>query len=382
MKPSQIPLLTRRATRQWRTVPHSQSPTLRSYSTSSPSPRTSPFAPRHLLSIADLTPSELTTLVRNAARHKQSLKSGGSLPHALRTGLAGRTIALLFSKRSTRTRISSEGAVVALGGHPMFLGSGDIQLGVNESLYDTSVVVSSMVAGIVARVGKHEEVLQMARYSAVPVINALSDAFHPMQTVADLLTMAEACVEPERLYGEKGELLGMQGKRVAWVGDLNNVFYDLSLGAMKQGMIVSAAAPKGYDDVETVRGEWEKITKSEAKKKNSLVPRLSDSPLAAVQRADFIFTDTWISMGQEEEKAKRLRAFEGYQVTMNMAQLASADPDWKFMHCLPRHQDEVDDEVFYHPEKSLVFPGAENRLWAALAILEAFIVREGRIEYG
>src|SRR5436190_2928814 len=153
-------------------------------------PPTSPFAPRHLLSIADLTPSEFTTLVRNASSHKRAIKSG-SIPKTLLGSLTGKTVAMTFSKRSTRTRISTEGAVVTMGGHPMFLGKDDIQLGVNESLHDTAVVISSMVSCIVARVGPHSDVASLAKNSSVPVINALCDSFHPLQTIADFLTIHE-----------------------------------------------------------------------------------------------------------------------------------------------------------------------------------------------
>ncbi|PNS14036.1 Ornithine carbamoyltransferase, mitochondrial [Sphaceloma murrayae] len=343
--------------------------TYASSTATSSTPATSPFAPRHLLSIADLTPTELTTLVRNAHAHKVHIKSTNTSPSHLATALQGQLVALSFSKRSTRTRISTEGAIARLGGTPMFLSSADIQLGVNESLYDTSVVISSMVSGIVARVHGHSDVADLAKHSSVPVINALSDKFHPMQTVADYLTMYEA-------FGAKeGKGLGLEGLKVAWVGDANNVLYDLAIGGMKLGVDVAVATPKGYEIPEEMR---EVITKAGegVEKKGSLTE--VTVPAEAIKGADVIVTDTWVSMGQEEEKAKRLKAFEGFQITKKMIDQGGANQDWRFMHCLPRHPEEVDDEVFYSP-KSLVFPEAENRLWAAISVLEAFVVNKGRI---
>jgi len=330
--------------------------------TSAASPQTSPFAPRHLLSIADLTPKELTTLVRNAAKHKKDMKSGKPLSELAGT-LTGKTVAVMFSKRSTRTRVSTEGAVVALGGHPMFLGKDDIQLGVNESLYDTSVVISSMTAAMVARVNAHADIADLAKHSTVPVINALSDAFHPMQTIADYLTMHEAFPSSDN-SPDAG--LGLDGLKIAWVGDANNVLYDLAIGAMKLGINISVATPKGYEIPESMRN----IIKSAGEG----VPTpgsLSETnvPEEAVKNADMIVTDTWVSMGQEEEKVKRMKAFEGFQVTADLAKRGGAKEGWQFMHCLPRHPEEVEDAVFYSP-KSLVFPEAENRLYAAIGKFE------------
>lgn len=339
--------------------------------TSAATPPTSPFAPRHLLSIADLTPAELTTLVRNAFVRKQAFKSGNP-PTALSTALTGKTIAVMFSKRSTRTRVSSEGAIVALGGHPMFLGSGDIQLGVNESLYDTSVVISSMTTGIVARVNGHADVADLAKHSSVPVINALSDAYHPLQTIADYLTIYEAFADTTAAAPS----LGLQGLKIAWVGDANNVLYDLAIGAMKLGIQVSVATPKGYEIPSSMREVIHAAAANGAPPGGSLTE--TNTPEEAVKDADILVTDTWVSMGQEEETAKRLKDFEGFQITADLATRGGAKPDWRFMHCLPRHPQEVDDAVFYSP-KSLVFPEAENRLWAAVSAFDAFFVQKGVI---
>ncbi|KIY00960.1 ornithine carbamoyltransferase, mitochondrial [Fonsecaea multimorphosa CBS 102226] len=316
-------------------------------------------SPRHFLSISELTPTELSTLVNNATTYKSTALQS-TWPK--RTALSNRTIAMLFSKRSTRTRISTEGAVVAMGGHPMFLGKEDIQLGVNESLYDSAVVISSMVAGIVARVGPHADIANLAKDSSVPVINALCDTYHPMQIIADFATLTQTFSTP----AEK-----LKGLKIAWVGDANNVLYDMCIGARKLGIEMAVASPQGYKIPSNIKEEIE------AAGPGTLFE--TTSPEEAVKNANIIVTDTWISMGQESEKQKRLTAFEGYQVTEEMARRGGAAEDWKFMHCLPRHPEEVSDEVIYGP-RSLVFPEAQNRLWSAIATLEAFVVNKGEVK--
>ncbi|KAI9701592.1 MAG: ornithine carbamoyltransferase [Candelina mexicana] len=361
----------RPAVRGLRTALRSQSCAYSSPST----PLTSPFAPRHLLSIADLTSSELQTLVRSAHRHKKALKSG-SVPKNLLGALTGKAVAMTFSKRSTRTRISTEGAVVAMGGHPMFLGKEDIQLGVNESLYDTSVVISSMVSCIVARVGPHSDVADLAKHSTVPVINALSDAYHPLQTIADFLTVHESLPSTPAPGRSLAPGLGIEGLRIAWVGDANNVLFDLVIGAMKLGVEVSVATPMGYGIPSAVREIINQASASSASPGKLFETAI---PEEAVKGADILVTDTWVSMGQEEEKARRLKDFEGFQITTELARKGGAKENWKFMHCLPRHPEEVSEEVFYGP-RSLVFPEAENRLWSAIAALEGFVVNKGKID--
>ncbi|KAL1968833.1 hypothetical protein VTN77DRAFT_1194 [Rasamsonia byssochlamydoides] len=349
----------------------SKSPLLRQYS-SATTPQTSPFAPRHLLSIADLTPAEFTALVRNASLHKRDIKSG-SIPRHLQGSLSGKTVAMIFSKRSTRTRISTEGAVVQLGGHPMFLGKDDIQLGVNESLYDTAVVVSSMASCIVARVGKHEEVANLAKHSTVPVINALCDSFHPLQIIADFLTIYETF--PKNATAGLSSL-GLEGLKIAWVGDANNVLFDMAIAAAKMGVDLAVATPKGYEIPPAMLQIIEQARSGVASPSKLIQTNV---PEEAVKDADILVTDTWVSMGQEQEKAERMKAFAGFQVTSELAKRGGAKPNWKFMHCLPRHPEEVSDEVFYG-HRSLVFPEAENRLWAAISALEAFVVNKGKIE--
>lgn len=332
----------------------------RAYS-SPATPETSAFAPRHFLSIADLTPAELTTLVRNAYAHKTAIKSG-SIPQNLLGSLNGKTVAMMFNKRSTRTRVSTEAAVTTMGGHAMFLGKDDIQLGVNESLYDTSLVISSMTSCMVARVGPHSDVADLAKHSSIPVINALSNDYHPLQTIADFLTIHEAFPsQPSRSLTTLPSL-GVEGLKLAWIGDSNNVLFDLAIGALKLGVDIAVASPEGYTIppamLEVIKASTQGVA-SPGKITQTSVPE------EAIKNADILVTDTWVSMGQEEESAKRLKAFSGYQITNELAKKGGAKDGWKFMHCLPRHQEEVADEVFYSP-RSLVFTEAENRLWAAI----------------
>ncbi|KKK20022.1 ornithine carbamoyltransferase [Aspergillus rambellii] len=333
--------------------------------------RYSSQTPRHFLSIADLTPTEFATLVRNASLHKRSIKSG-SIPQNLLGSLTGKTVAMIFSKRSTRTRVSTEGAVVQMGGHPMFLGKDDIQLGVNESLYDTSVVISSMVSCIVARVGQHAEVADLAKHSSVPVINALCNSFHPLQAIADFQTIYETFTPKAHHLSS----LGLEGLKIAWVGDANNVLFDMAIAATKMGVDVAVATPKGYE----IPADMQELIQSAGKGVSRPGKLLQTNvPEEAVKDADVLVTDTWVSMGQEEESARRLRDFAGFQITPDLAKRGGAREGWKFMHCLPRHPEEVSDEVFYSP-RSLVFPEAENRLWAAISALEGFVVNQGKIE--
>ncbi|BFZ61776.1 ornithine carbamoyltransferase [Saitoella coloradoensis] len=316
---------------------------------------------RHLMTIADLTPKELNFLIDRSAAIKAATKAG-EIPEA--TALKGKTVAVMFSKRSTRTRISTEGAVTHFGGHAMFLGKDDIQLGVNESLYDTSRVISSMVSCIVARVNGHSEVANLAKDSSVPVINALSDAFHPLQALADILTIKES-------FPDKP----LNTLKLAWVGDANNVLHDLMFACAKVGIKVSIATPKEFP----VSEDMLEIARAAADEHEGCVIETTHAPEEAVKGADIIVTDTWISMGQESEKLTKLKQFAGYQVTNELAERGGANADWKFMHCLPRHQEEVSDEVFYSP-RSVVFEEAENRLWTMIAALETFVVKKGRFE--
>ena len=227
---------------------------------------------------------------------------------------------------------------------------------VNESLHDTSVVISSMTSCMVARVGPHSDVAGLAAHSSVPVINALSDDFHPLQSIADFLTIHEA------FPSSSPSSLGLSGLKIAWVGDSNNVLFDLAISAVKCGATIAAASPQGYGIPQPMR-ELINAAASSAPEAGRLIE--TTVPEEAVKDADILVTDTWISMGQEAETQKRIKAFEGFQITEELAARGGAKEGWKFMHCLPRHKEEVDDEVFYG-NRSLVFPEAENRLWAAL----------------
>lgn len=223
-----------------------------------------------------------------------------------------------------------------------------------------------MTACMVARVGAHSDITGLATYSSVPVINALSSDFHPLQSIADFLTIYEAFA-PKSTSPPTGTSLGLQGLKVAWVGDSNNVLFDLASACVKMGVNVAVAAPKGYGIPAAMLEHI--LAAGEGVAAPGKLSRTTE-PEDAVRDADVIVTDTWISMGQEEETQKRLQAFKGFQVTNTMAERGGAKPGWKFMHCLPRHQDEVDDAVFYGP-RSLVFPEGENRLWAAVGMLSS-----------
>jgi len=232
-----------------------------------------------------------------------------------------------------------------------------------------------MVSAMVARVNGHSDVADLAKHSTVPVINALSDLYHPLQTIADFLTIYEAF--PSSSSRSPTRSLGLEGKKIAWVGDANNVLFDLAIGAAKLGVDVSVATPSGYEIPSTIK---EVIASAATSAPHAGTLSETTVPEEAVKDADVIVTDTWVSMGQEAEKQKRLEAFKGYQITSEMAERGGAKQGWKFMHCLPRKPEEVADEVFYNPQRSLVFPEAENRLWAAISVLEAFVVNKGRIE--
>lgn len=232
---------------------------------------------------------------------------------------------------------------------------------VNESLLDTSVVISSMTSCMVARVGPHSDITGLAKHSTVPVINALSDDFHPLQTIADFLTIHEAF--PSSTSNPAS--LGLEGLKVAWIGDSNNVLFDLASACLKLGVNISVASPQGYG----IPSAMKQHILSAANGVNS-PGKLEETtvPEEAIKNADILVTDTWVSMGQEAEAKKRLQAFAGFQITNELAKRGGAKEGWKFMHCLPRHPEEVHDEVFYS-DRSLVFPEAQNRLWAAVGEL-------------
>ncbi|KAF9072404.1 ornithine carbamoyltransferase 1 [Rhodocollybia butyracea] len=346
----------------------------------------------HLMTLADLSVPQIRGLLSHSLHCKQIskpwLEPQSGKKQQLRMpsqSLFNKTVALLFSKRSTRTRLASETSVALLGGRALFLGSEDIQLGVNETPRDTARVIGGMAEGIFARVGDHAEIEELAKYSPVPVLNALSSLWHPTQILADLLTLHEnahlfaipdlnASAEPDYKNMKssiktrtraKGGLPELRPLTVAYVGDSANVLHDMLVTYPRLGHSMRVASPPKYRAPPEV---WKRVEELGCDKDIWW----GEDPKEAVKGADVVVTDTWISMGQEAEKAQRLRDFHGYQVTEALCREGGANPDWKFMHCLPRKQDEVDDEVFYGP-RSLVFPEADNRKWTTMAVFDMFI---------
>lgn len=317
------------------------------FSTATPGPLAT-LKGQHFMSIDQLSNDELKGLLDLSHQFKE-VYSDKSKP--LPKPLDGESVSMIFQKRSTRTRVSTETGMSMLGGHALFLGPNDIQLGVNESMRDTACVLSRFNSIVLARVFAHSDVQELAKFSSVPVINALSDLHHPLQTLADLMAL-------QQHFG-----MDLSGKTVAWVGDGNNVLHDLMLGAAKMGMNVNIATPTGYEPNADILA----TTKELATENNTKV--FSTTVAAdAVKGADVVVTDTWVSMGQEDEYAKRVAEFDGYQVNAEL--MSKANDGAVFLHCLPRHPEEVSDEVFYS-DASLVFPEAENRMWTVMAVMAA-----------
>lgn len=301
---------------------------------------------KSLLTLKDLSKSEIRFLLDESKEFKQNrLKFIENQP------LRGKTLGMIFQKRSTRTRVSTETAMVELGGHALFLGKDDIQLGINESLADTAQVLGRMVSGILARVFAHEDVVSLAQYAGIPVINALSDRFHPLQGLADMLTIEE-------------HLGQLKDVKIAWIGDGNNVCHTLMIAAVKMGMKMYTATPAGYEPDSTVIDY--------CKNNTSISEQIlvTEDPITAIEKADVVVTDTFISMGQETETRAKLRKFEGFQVNTELVEYAKED--FIFMHCLPRHKEEVTDEIIYG-NHSVVFDEAENRLHTVAAVLKNYL---------
>ncbi len=298
---------------------------------------------KHFLSLAELSPAELTELLELARSLKEEWRSGGNKPL-----LKGKSLALVFQKPSLRTRVSFEMGMVHLGGYAFYLSPTEIKMGGRESIPDVARVLSSYVDGIMARVFAHDHILELAAHSRVPVINGLSDYNHPAQALSDLFTILE--------YKER-----LDGLRLAYVGDSNNVARSLLFGAAKMGMHFIAASPPGYqltaDDL--ALGRQLRVAHTQVE--------MIEDPIAAVSDADIIYTDVWTSMGQEAETERRLQVFPPYQI--NQALVNHARPDCLVMHCLPAHRgEEITDEVADGPN-SVLFPQAENRMHAQKAIL-------------
>ncbi len=299
----------------------------------------------HFLSLADLTPDELRRLLAQALELKAEWKAGGNRPI-----LKGKTLGLLFQKPSLRTRVSFEMGMIHLGGQALYLSPFEIQLGKRESVPDVARVLSRYVDGIMARVFAHSDILTLAEYSSVPVINGLSDYNHPCQGLADFLTIIE----------NKG--VDLTGRKLAFIGDGNNVATSLLFGATLLGMDFTIAGPPGYELPADVWAQGERF----AAISGSHITATYD-PHAAVAEADVIYTDVWASMGQEDEAEERARIFLPYQVNEDL--VAEAKPDVIVMHCLPAHRgQEITDGVCDGPH-SVLWDQAENRMHAQKAIL-------------
>ena len=295
---------------------------------------------KDFLSIADLAPDEVGPMIQKALQMK-----GETTAHPL----AGKIIALLFEKPSLRTRVSFEVGIRQLGGECVYLGKDDVGLGVREPEADVARVLDRWVDGIVARVFSHRSLEILAQEASVPVVNALSDLEHPCQAIGDLLT----------IYEHKGRL---QGPKVAFVGDGNNVAASLALACASTGTNFTLASPSEHRVPTTV---WEEAKRRASIKESQL--SWVEKPQEAVRDADVVYTDVWISMGQESDQADRLGEFSGYQVNEELMRLAK--PDAVFMHDMPAHRGQEISEGMLDHSRSVVFDQAENRLHGQKAIL-------------
>lgn len=264
--------------------------------------------------------------------------------------LKGKTLAMIFEKSSTRTRVSFETGIYQLGGMGMFFSPKDLQMGRGETIHDTAKVLSRYVDGIMARTFSYQTILDLAKYATVPVINGLTDYDHPCQILADLYTILE----------KKGNIKGLS---LTYIGDGNNVLHSLIQGCVRVGMNITYASPGGYTPLPEVVKEAQLIASETGSK-----IRHTENPAEAVQNTDVIYTDVWVSMGQESENEKRLKDLKPYQ--LNSELLSHAKKDVLVMHCLPAHRgDEITDEVMDGPN-SIVFDQAENRLHAQKAVMK------------
>ncbi|MEA5085858.1 MULTISPECIES: ornithine carbamoyltransferase [Methanocorpusculum] len=295
---------------------------------------------KDFLSITDLSAEEYEDILTLAARLKRQRYAG--VPHPL---LAGKTLAMIFEKASTRTRMSFDVGMYDLGGYALYLNAKETQLGRGETVADTARVMSRYVHGAIMRTYKHETITEFAKYASIPVINALSDKEHPCQIMADSLTLKEK-------FGN------LDGLKIAWIGDGNNVCNSLIMASVQTGMEIAVGTPKGYEpDPAAVKFA----------KENGGKVTVYDDPVRAVTDAHAIYTDTWISMGEEDIKESKLKDFVGYQ--LDTALLNKAASDALVLHCLPAHRgEEITDEVI-DSMQSGVWDQAENRLHAQKAIL-------------
>ncbi|MEF2243916.1 MULTISPECIES: ornithine carbamoyltransferase [unclassified Paenibacillus] len=303
---------------------------------------------RDFLMLVDYKPEEIRYLIDLAIDLKTKQKAG-EIYHPLK----GKTLGMIFEKSSTRTRVSFEVGMYQLGGQGLFLSGNDLQLGRGETIWDTAQTLSRYLDGIMIRTFAHRNVVELARGATIPVINGLTDLSHPCQALADYQTILE----------KKGRL---EGIKIAYVGDGNNVVHSLMMGGAKLGMHVAIATPEGYEpDADLV-----KQTQANAAETGSTVTVYRD-PKEAIADADVIYTDVWASMGQEAEQKEREIAFSAYQVNEELVKYAK--PDYLFMHCLPAHRGEEVSEGIIDGDHSIIFDQAENRLHAQKAIMAAIM---------
>ena len=308
---------------------------------------------KHFLKETDFKPSELPALFALARTLKQTRGQKSPVP------LAGQTWAMIFSKSSTRTRVSFEVGIHELGGNPLFLNKNDIQLGRGETVEDTARVLSRFVHGLIVRTFDHAELERLAAAGTVPVINALTDFLHPCQIYTDAFSMAERWAQGDDLVG------ALRGRKIAFLGDTAcNMANSWILGANLFGMKISLAGPKGFEPSAEFNAQL-------AKEGFAGGYQFTTDPAEAVRGADVVYTDVWVSMGKEEETKERIRVMSPYAVTGKL--FAAAKPDALFMHCLPAHAgEEVMPEVLANP-RSIIFDQAENRLHMQKAILAQLV---------
>ncbi len=303
---------------------------------------------KSILSIQDLSYEEIWQIFELSASLK--IKQLSNQSHTL---LKGKTLGMIFSKPSTRTRVSFEVGMYQLGGTALYLGPNDLQLNRNESIHDTAKVLSRYLDGLMIRTFAHQDVVDFANYGSIPVINGLTDLLHPCQGLTDLFT----------IYEKKQKLRGL---KLAYIGDGNNVCHSLLHGCSKVGIDIFVASPKGYEP----NAEIVKDAEYNAMYFSSKV-EINNEPAEAVKQADIIYTDTWTSMGQETESEKRKNIFSNYQI--NGEFVKNAKDDYLFMHCLPAHRgEEVTNEIADSPN-SIIFDEAENRLHVQKAIMSLII---------
>ena len=299
---------------------------------------------RSIDSLFHLTREEIEQILEISKLLKFQLLRGEEHPL-----LKGKTLAMIFEKPSTRTRVSFEVGMWQLGGYALYLNASDLQLGRGETVADTAQLLSRYVNGIMARVFAHQTILDLVKYSKVPVINGLSDFTHPCQGLADLFT----------IYEKKGRLSGL---KLAYVGDANNVAHSLLYGCSKVGMDITLGCPKGYEPNPGVVSE----AREEGNRSGCKV-KVTNDPKEAVKEADIVYTDVWASMGKEKEHEKRVKILKPYQVNAKLVK--EAKEDYLFMHCLPAHRgEEVTNEVA-GSKNSVIFDQAENRLHTQKALL-------------